>query len=479
MGKITKKRAEIPKMCEILHKMKDLADELVELDKEWGTYNTEELRDEIANMLYWAEAERDMKDDEYDASTKKSKDIKKFSPYTVGWCGEKFFDARQILTDCFLSVNTSTNHSFFDRILRDGYGIDGRTIIDALTTLSNECKSFENSIGLSTKKMKKSDNWQELSEKLYDSLEGFIDRGEFGSNYAMSIQRTSSGGVELDVWRIGGHDIELKFEIFVTKDDFADAFYHEESGFIVNIYRTINGNESRYVSNERVEGGFRGLASYIRQYVDDMHTYGDPHVPNTYDGNTSVYDMPEEYYASTKKMQKSQIAKDLSYGECVAIEEEWNKFKQEHGGDGSPSMAQQFVNEECSEIYNEEECNEIFDYIGCLEEDESNKSTKKSKIGKSMPNVGDAIMTPRFMTVHIKEVFDSYDDMVRAGYKEPTHYRGDFWVNGKSIDEYHMHFACSPNPDWYRASTKKSKVILFKDNVDSIRKSTYKKIGKV
>lgn len=184
------------------------------------------------------------------------------------------------------------------------------------------------------KDMKKSDNWHELSEKLYESLEGFIDRGEFGSSYPMSIERTSSGAVELDIWRIGGHEIGLKFEIFTTKDDFDDAFYHKESGFIVNIYRTINGNESRYVSNERVEGGFRGLASYIRQYVDDMHTYGDSHVPNTYDGNTSAYDMPEEFYASTRKMKKSNIKRVISkiveYGRMSDVQK--SKIAKDYNG---------------------------------------------------------------------------------------------------------------------------------------------------
>ena len=96
-------------------------------------------------------------------------------------------------------------------------------------------------------------------------------------------------------------------------------------------------------------------------------------------------------------------------------------------------------------------------------------------IKKSLPEVGARIETPRFLTVHIKEVFDSYDDMVHAGYTEPTHYRGDFWVNGKSIDEYHMHFACSPNPDWYRASAKK--FASFSDMVKNQRNSN-KGIGK-
>lgn len=70
---VKKKRAEIPKMCEILRKMKDLADELVELDKDWGTYNTEELRADIENMLKFAEAERDMDEDAGMWSAKKSK----------------------------------------------------------------------------------------------------------------------------------------------------------------------------------------------------------------------------------------------------------------------------------------------------------------------------------------------------------------------------------------------------------------------
>lgn len=72
----------------------------------------------------------------------------------------------------------------------------------------------------------------------------------------------------------------------------------------------------------------------------------------------------------------------------------------------------------------------------------------------SLPKVGDTVNTPRFLKVTIREVFDSYDDMIRAGYKEPTHYRGDFWVNGKSIDEYHMRFACSPNPNWHKPAKK-------------------------
>ena len=73
----------------------------------------------------------------------------------------------------------------------------------------------------------------------------------------------------------------------------------------------------------------------------------------------------------------------------------------------------------------------------------------------ALPKVGATVMTPRFLHVTIREVFDSYDDMIKAGYTEPTHYRGDFWVNGMSLDEYHMRFAASPNPKWHKPVKKK------------------------
>lgn len=72
----------------------------------------------------------------------------------------------------------------------------------------------------------------------------------------------------------------------------------------------------------------------------------------------------------------------------------------------------------------------------------------------ALPRIGTMIMTPRFLNVTIREVFDSYDDMIKAGYTEPTHYRGDFWVNGKVTGEYSMRFAASPNPKWHKPAKK-------------------------
>jgi hypothetical protein len=89
-------------------------------------------------------------------------EMKKYggSPYTIGWCGEKLFDAQQLCEDCLMSNYTASNHSYFDRILRDNYGIDGRTLIDMLGTLVRACRDFErdfdNSVfNASTKKSKK------------------------------------------------------------------------------------------------------------------------------------------------------------------------------------------------------------------------------------------------------------------------------------------------------------------------------------
>lgn len=58
---------------------------------------------------------------------------------------------------------------------------------------------------------------------------------------------------------------------------------------------------------------------------------------------------------------------------------------------------------------------------------------------------GEKVYTPRFCTVEIKEVFRSREEAEKAGYKEPTYYKGDFGVLGKSLDLYHMEFAAYAN----------------------------------
>lgn len=56
-------------------------------------------------------------------------------------------------------------------------------------------------------------------------------------------------------------------------------------------------------------------------------------------------------------------------------------------------------------------------------------------------NKGDYIYTPRFCNVRIEEVFENRDEAMENGYTEPTHYRGDYDVLGKSIGVNRMVFA--------------------------------------
>lgn len=57
---------------------------------------------------------------------------------------------------------------------------------------------------------------------------------------------------------------------------------------------------------------------------------------------------------------------------------------------------------------------------------------------------GDKVVTPRFLTVTIKEVFESRKEARERGYVEPTHYENDEYdILGKSLDLYHMEFAAA------------------------------------
>ena len=54
---------------------------------------------------------------------------------------------------------------------------------------------------------------------------------------------------------------------------------------------------------------------------------------------------------------------------------------------------------------------------------------------------GQHIYTPRFCTVQIGRICNSQEEAQAAGYTEPTCYRGEYEVVGKSLDMYHMVFA--------------------------------------
>lgn len=58
--------------------------------------------------------------------------------------------------------------------------------------------------------------------------------------------------------------------------------------------------------------------------------------------------------------------------------------------------------------------------------------------------IGDFVYTPRFCTVQISAVFATEAETHAAGFCEPTYYKGDHIILGKSLDVYHMEFAAVP-----------------------------------
>ena len=57
---------------------------------------------------------------------------------------------------------------------------------------------------------------------------------------------------------------------------------------------------------------------------------------------------------------------------------------------------------------------------------------------------GDYVYTPRFCTVKIKEIFTTVEEAHKNGYCEPTYYKGEYTILGKSLDVYSMEFAAVP-----------------------------------
>ena len=58
--------------------------------------------------------------------------------------------------------------------------------------------------------------------------------------------------------------------------------------------------------------------------------------------------------------------------------------------------------------------------------------------------IGESVYTPRFCTVRIAAVFATEAEAHVAGFCEPTYYKGDHIILGRSLDVYHMEFAAIP-----------------------------------
>jgi hypothetical protein len=74
---------------------------------------------------------------------------------------------------------------------------------------------------------------------------------------------------------------------------------------------------------------------------------------------------------------------------------------------------------------------------------ERNEPNKKS-IGAIEMKAGDYVVTPRFLTVKIEEVFPDTASMRHEGFTEPTHYENpEYTICGKSTGFNRMIFAAA------------------------------------
>ena len=58
--------------------------------------------------------------------------------------------------------------------------------------------------------------------------------------------------------------------------------------------------------------------------------------------------------------------------------------------------------------------------------------------------IGESIYTPHFCTVQVTAIFADEAEAHRCGYTEPTYYKGEYIILGRSLGLYHMDFAAVP-----------------------------------
>lgn len=131
-----------------------------------------------------------------------------------------------------------------------------------------------------------------------------------------------------------------------------------------------------------------GLARHIReipkysdeQLLKDYRDFkGSTHKDDRDVENAIKHEMEKRGLTDkTQDMYDESLTEDLSYGEIVAIEQEWNKFKKKTGRSDADA-AWEFIETECKGVYDsEEEKDHVFALIGTLEEmDESFKGGKQ------------------------------------------------------------------------------------------------------
>lgn len=87
---------------------------------------------------------------------------------------------------------------------------------------------------------------------------------------------------------------------------------------------------------------------------------------------------------SQKASKRKSVQESLSYGEVVAIQDEWEKFKKRKGiAHGEADDAWEFIETECKGVYDtDEEKDEVFSLIGSIEEGSIDEGCKGRKCKK-------------------------------------------------------------------------------------------------
>ena len=205
-----------------------------------------------------------------------------------------------------------------------------------LNKLANHIQEI--SIGKSTKKSKSVKKEDRLAEEraLYEQLQGFIDRGDFAQR-GMSLRTMANGGIELDVWNFNprtGEDVfedRLEFEIHIARDGLEDkwtgmVYVDNRNAYMVNVVR-VHPTRGRFQLeyDTRIEGGFRSLTAFIRNYVKQME---DERMAENDAGMgfTDAGDFEDwSYYASVSKGNKSRGRPNKSFSELVSNQRSKNK----------------------------------------------------------------------------------------------------------------------------------------------------------
>lgn len=178
-------------------------------------------------------------------------------------------------------------------------------------------------------------------------------------------------------------------------------------------------------------GGF-DIIGQIEEYTPDKEGAHEDEEDEHEEHDDDEHDDEEHDEEDDKLEESKKLSENLSYGEIVTIEDEWNKFKSKKGvkGKADPSLAWEFIDTECKGVYDsDDERDEIFSLISTFEEsdkyEESKKLSeslsygeivaiedewKKFKSKKGVKGKADPSLAWEFIDTEGKGVYDSDDE---------------------------------------------------------------------